>query len=367
MISDDEGFKYPVIDIEKCINCKKCLKVCGFKKSQNSIIQNRDSNFPVVYAVKNKNFLSRQKSRSGGIFVVLSEYILKNTGIVYGCILDKDLKALHIRCDDIKSINKMQGSKYVQSDLKECYGDVLKDLQNGKKVLFSGTSCQIEGLLSFVPDKYKRLLLTIDIICHGVPSPRVLEDYLDWVENTYKSKCIEIDFRNKKKFGWDSHVETIKINSGKKINSKIYTRLFYSHLTVRPACYKCPYKSIYHIADITIGDYWGIDNAAPGFDDNNGVSLVLINNKKGKEYFFKCKENIDYVETKIENSLQTPLIRPFDEPLNRYEFWSDYKKLSFDDIIIKYIYNGKKKLLFNFMAIKKEYIKKMILKIKKRG
>lgn len=322
--------------------------------------------YPLVYAVKNKNLRSRLKSRSGGFFVVLSDYILEQNGIVYGCILNEDMQVIHTRADDKRTRNMMQGSKYVQSNLNDTFKKVLNDLKNDKKVLFSGTSCQVSGLLAFIPPKYKDKLLTIDIVCHGVPSPKVFEDYIKWSEKKYKSKCHQIDFRNKIDFGWDSHIETIKLASGRKVNSKIYTRLFYSHLTMRPSCYQCPYKSIYHKSNITIADYWGIEKAAHKFDDNKGVSLVLLNDKIGEEYFKECRSNMELRKTRIENSLQTPLLRPFNEPINRVKFWSDYRIMEFDEITKKYAKNGINNQVYNLLSFMKDYIKYIFLKIKKR-
>lgn len=288
-----------------------------------------------VYAVKHKNEKIRMESRSGGIFSAISENILENSGVVYGCILNDELVAQHIRATTLVDRNRMRGSKYVQSDLGKTFVQVEIDLKSNKHVLFSGTSCQIAGLKAFLKKDYKNLY-TIDIVCHGVPSPMVLKDYLKWQEKKEKSSVVKIDFRNKKDFGWSSHKETLWFEDGHRVDSDVFTTLFYNHDILRPACSKCPYKDVVHPADITIADYWGIEKAAPGFSDNKGVSLVLINTPKGEQMFETAKYLVDYCTTRLEDSMQEPLIRPFDKPASREQFWSEYKEYTFEYIKEKY-------------------------------
>ena len=287
-----------------------------------------------VFAVKHKEENVRANSRSGGIFTALSDAVLNEKGIVYGCILNEKFEAKHYRADNYKDRDLMRGSKYIQSDVGIIFQDVAKDLKAGKKVLFSGTSCQIAGLKSFLQKEYENLLC-VDIVCHGVPSPLVWKEYLKWQERKV-GKIFSVDFRNKKDFGWADHVETLTSENGGVLNSRIFTSLFYGHHILRPSCYKCPYKDITHPGDITIADYWGIDKAAPGFNDNKGVSLVLINNIKGKEIFDNVKEELIIQETNIKDSLQPPLIKPFDEPKGRENFWKYFYKNDFSKVAKKY-------------------------------
>lgn len=293
---------------------------------------------PKVFAVKHKDNDIRMASRSGGIFTALSDEILNNNGVVYGCILNDKFEAIHVRADSKEMRNRMRGSKYVQSDMGDIFSAVKKDLKENKQVMFSGTSCQIAGLKSFLGCEYDNLLC-VDIVCHGVPSPLIWKSYLQWQENK-NGKCIAVDFRNKKDFGWSDHVETLimmnKNGKQKAINSQVFTKLFYGHCILRPCCYECPYKSILHPGDITIADYWGIDKAAPGFNDDRGVSLVLVNNEKGFELFDKVNNVLNYQETKIEDSLQPPLVKPFEKPENREKFWDELYTSSFDEFVRKY-------------------------------
>ena len=148
-------------------------------------------------------------------------------------------------------------------------------------MLFSGTSCQVDGLKKYLGKEYDNLFC-VDIVCHGVPSKKIWDAYLHWQEQKKRSKVARVDFRNKKDYGWHDHVETFYFESGKSTSSRIFRNLFYGHMILRPSCYECPYKSIMHPGDITIADYWGIEKAAPEFDDNKGVSLVLVNNEVGE-------------------------------------------------------------------------------------
>lgn len=290
---------------------------------------------PEAYAARHKDENIRSDSRSGGVFTALSDYVLEQNGAIYGCILTDDFGAIHIRADNKQDRDRMRGSKYIQSRMHDIYKSVKRDLASGMKVLFSGTSCQIAGLKGFLGKDYANLIC-IDIVCHGVPSPKVWQSYLSWQETKHGVKVKTVDFRNKTDFGWRSHIETLYFENGQTVNSKAFTTLFYGHCILRPSCYKCPYKSVMHPGDITIADYWGIEKAAPELDDNKGVSLVLINDDKGVKAFDEIKDRIIWKETRLENSMQPPLKAPFPEPENREKFWNDYRNKSFDYIAKKY-------------------------------
>lgn len=282
-----------------------------------------------TFAVKHLDKHIVDQSRSGGIFTAISDFFLKNDGVIYGCVLDENLRAIHVRAIDENTRNRMRGSKYVQSDMRDVFPQVKLDLDSGKPVLFTGTSCQIAGLKGFLQKKYENLLC-IDIVCHGVPSPLIWGNYLKWQGNVQ-----EVDFRNKQKYGWRDHVETL-VTDKKSIDSRVWTNIFYSHNALRPSCYECPFKSIYHPGDITIADYWGIEKAAPEFDDNKGVSLVMVNSEKGELWFDKTKEYTIWKETRIEDSMQPPLIAPFPKPKTREQFWEDFYNREFSYIAKTY-------------------------------
>lgn len=290
---------------------------------------------PKVYAVQHKDEEVRAASRSGGIFTAISDYILSQGGAVYGCVLVNDFKAIHVRADSKDGRDRMRGSKYIQSSMSDTYKDVRKDLLSDRRVLFSGTSCQVAGLKSFLGKEYSNLLC-IDIVCHGVPSPAVWKKYLEWQEKKTHGKTVTVDFRNKKDFGWRDHKEKLSMDNGQIVNSTVFTSIFYSHLALRPCCYECPYKSIMHPGEITIADYWGIEKAAPEFDDNKGVSLVLVNNDEGEKVFEIVKNVVRWKQTRIEDSMQQSFRAPYPMPVNRNKFWNDFLNRDFEYISRKY-------------------------------
>lgn len=315
---------------------------------------------PYVYAVIHKDEEVRMKSRSGGIFTAISDYVFDNEGIVYGCILDDKFDALHIRASSFDDRNRMRGSKYIQSRMGTVFKQIKNDMENGKLVLFSGTSCQVAGLRNYIGNNDDNLIC-VDIVCHGVPSNLVWQKYLEWISSKTGKKITDVTFRDKNKFGWRSHFETIYFEDNSTKSLDLFKELFYGHCILRPSCYTCPFKSINHPGDITIADYWGIEHNAPEFDDNKGVSLVLVNSQKGKELFTNVKDVINWKETNIKNSMQQPLIAPFPKPKYRDAFWRDLRTRDFEYILKKYTsYGILKKIRKKVGNIKRKILRKVI-------
>ena len=338
MEEDGEGFRYPRVDEAKCIHCGRCAAVCAFQKTAED---KEKTCFPFrgVYAVKHRDGAIRMKSRSGGIFTAVTDLALREGGTVYGAAFrgEGSLEVVHKRADSPAGRDAMRGSRYVQSRTdSSLYAQVKADLQQGKKVVFSGTSCQVAALRSYL-GRDDENLFCIDIVCHGVPSPRVLRDYLAWQQGRLGEEIADIDFRNKK-YGWAGHVETVTGKSGRQKDSFVYSQLFYQHRVLRPCCFVCPYKGLAHPGDLTIGDYWGIEHALPGFSDNRGVSLVLANTKKGQAILQRCVDNgsIECRATDIEKSMQPPLKKPFSRPADRDTFFREYDEHGFAWIVRKY-------------------------------
>jgi coenzyme F420-reducing hydrogenase beta subunit len=311
-----------------------------------------------VYAIKHKDERIREASRSGGFFTALSDWFLNHKGVVYGCVLTEKYEAKHIRCIDKNVRNLMRGSKYIQSSMGNCFELVKKDLDECKNVLFTGTSCQIDGLKHYLQREYDNLFC-LDIVCHGVPSKKVWIEYLKWLSKDDLGSISSVDFRNKVDFGWHTHVETITFKDGSKINSEVFQRLFYGHAVLRPSCYVCPYKNVFHPGDITIADFWGIDKCKPEFDDNKGVSLVLVNTEKGLMYWDKIKDDLQVEESNIDDAMQRPLIAPFPKPKNRERFWADFRSKKFSYIARKYGGYGRVNAMKRLI---KKNIKKIIRK-----
>lgn len=335
MVEDREGFRYPAIDTEKCISCGACVRICAFKDhryEKNELVR------PICYGVRHKSNEIVENSRSGGVFTALSDKILSEGGVVYGCALDERYQAVHLRATSKEGRNKFRGSKYTQSRMDGIFDFVKEDLADGRRVLFSGTSCQVAALKKYLESNSVNCdaLLLVDIVCHGVPSPLVWNDYLNYMAKKYKGQVTAVDFRNKKDFGWSDHVESIWVD-GKQHNSRVFTTLFYAHDILRPSCYSCPYKNTIHPGDITIADFWGFQKTLSIFNDDKGVSLVLINNKKGNDNFNMILDDVIAQSVDIEHAMQPPLKESFICPSSRENFWKDYlEHYNFNYIIKKY-------------------------------
>ncbi|MFR5684657.1 MAG: Coenzyme F420 hydrogenase/dehydrogenase, beta subunit C-terminal domain, partial [Clostridia bacterium] len=274
MKMDKKGFFYPEIEKEKCIQCGLCEKVCWNPESNNEYFKE-----PLVYAVKSKDMQTRLQSSSGGVFTQFAKICLEENGVVYGACYAEDFEVKHIRIGNIEEIQKLRGSKYVQSNLKNVYSEVKKDLQNGKKVMFVGTPCQVYGLNQYLRGIDKLNLILVDLVCHGVTSPKIWKDYITFIERKYHGKLSKYTFRNKEK-GWRGYHPLAKFDNGRKIESRCitsYTNLFSTDLALREGCYQCNFSSTHRKSDITIGDFWGLEKTIPEFIDDLGVSLVLIN------------------------------------------------------------------------------------------
>lgn len=331
MIADEEGFVYPRLDEEKCIKCGLCDKVCGF------VPQKSKAELPKAYGVKHKKIETRITSRSGGAFVAFSDWVLQHSGVIYGAAMQTDYTVKHIRAVSGVERDMMKSAKYVQSEMNDMYPQVAKDLNEGKMVLFSGTPCQITGLYAYINAKKVNddKLFTCDLVCHGVPSPKVWHDYVEFIESKYNEKIQCASFRDKS-FGWDSHCESFVLSTGKKVVSRDYTDLFYEHIMLRPSCHKCYFANINRVADLTLADFWGIEKNKPEFDDNKGVSLVLVNTDKGKLLFDASATNLKYFECDLKNCIQPTLVKPSVASGRRSAFWEDYQKMQFKDLLKKY-------------------------------
>ena len=313
-----------------------------------------------AYAVRHRDKNVVRRSRFGGIFVAVSDYVIeKLDGVVYGAAFGENLEVIHIRAEDRKTRDLMCGSKYVQSRLGSTFVDVKNDLKSGRTVLFTGTSCQVMGLKNFLDSSndYSHLIL-LDIVCHGVPSPLIYHDYIAYWEQKKGKKCVSIDFRNKDRYGWRDHVETLTFSDGEQVDSREYTKLFYSHKIIRPSCFSCPYKNTHHPGDITIADCWGVENVAPQFDDDKGCSLVLINSQKGETMLNDINNDIERVEIDLQKCMQPPLIAPFPIPNEYDKFWRDYHTNGLEYVIKKYIDNPKRQARVDLVyRIKKKVLR----------
>ncbi|MEG1879999.1 MAG: Coenzyme F420 hydrogenase/dehydrogenase, beta subunit C-terminal domain, partial [Oscillospiraceae bacterium] len=294
---------------------------------------------PSVYGVKHVLDKVREKSSSGGMFTAISDFVLENEGVVYGVVFDKAFKVCHSGAKTYEDRDKMCSSKYVQSDIGKIFTDVKQDLDDEKYVVFSGTPCQVAGLISFLGGKHENLL-TCDLICHGVCSPLLWDDYLKYLEKTYKSKILSYNFRHR----WKGLNVFCKFENGKVLDNSEgllkYPRLFYSNMALRPSCHNCYFSNVERCSDITIGDFWGIEKVMPEFEDEIGVSLVFVNTEKGEKVFENLRSNLIVRELDIKNSLQDSLQRPTAKPEMRESFWRDYRDKGFKYVSKKYTDTG---------------------------
>lgn len=330
MKEDEEGFLYPEINEELCINCNLCVNVCPIEEyTENRSIK--------AFAVKHVLEDERLNSQSGALFAAISDFFLEQNGCIYGAKIDDEFKVYHDKAIDKFQRDKLRGSKYIQSDMKDVIKNIKKDLKENKKVLFTGTGCQVAGVINALKHINLDNLYTCDVVCHGVPSPKVFADFIKCMEDLYQKKISKFKFRDKK-YGWSSHYTTITFKDGTEIKTDLFKNLFLRNNILRPSCYECNFSNINRPSDITMSDFWGVDEVLPEMYDKTGVSLTLINTEKGKELFNEIKENLIYKECEISNAIKRNpnLSNPSSMPKTREEFWRDYFSENFEYIIDKY-------------------------------
>lgn len=334
MKNDASGFAYPEVNSALCVDCGMCKRVCPFECDKAETEKTESS----VYAVLNKDEKIRKKSSSGGFFSTLANEIVEKKGAVYGAVFDDDFKVKHIRATDVENIAPMRGSKYVQSDMTGVFPQVKKDLNDGKKVLFAGTGCQVAGLKKYLGKDFENLI-TVDIVCHGVPSQKHFDGYKAMLEKKYGSELKSFSFRTKKLKGEIQDIEAVFKNG--KCYSEYpdideFRCMFSKNYTLRPSCFACPYATDKRIGDITIGDFWGIEKTMPEFKNPLGNSLVLVSTDKGKKLFDSVKNQLEIRESTIENALQPSLVKPATMPQNYSEFTADFEANGFEYVSKKY-------------------------------
>ena len=319
MTRDAEGFAYPKIDPELCIQCGKCDETCP---SLNFTAADIDD-FPATFTATYDDDKILRHSSSGGVFTALSEIILREGGIVFGAGFDKNWHVYHTAARTLDELENLRGSKYTQSQIGDVYRQVRKALKS-RKVLFSGTPCQCAGLRHFLGGDNKNLL-TVDIICHGTPSPALWEDYIGQLG--YAHDIAHVNFRSKRN-GWAKF--NIEINFSERghhsipIDKNLYGKLFLNNLTLRPSCHACKFKFPNGQSDLTIGDAWGVKDFAPEMYDKRGTSVVFIHTAKGKEFFEQMNLKTQSVNFLKAINKNRGLIIPFVAEPRREKFFADF-------------------------------------------
>jgi len=359
---NQEGFYIPIIDSNKCINCGLCYKKCP---------QNNERLYKIkgCYFAWNKNFEERKTSSSGGIFPVLAKYILNEHGYICAAGFDNNLVLRHIIVSNYQEIDPLKGSKYVQSLFID-YNEIKEKLETGKDVLVIGTPCEIGGIKN-VFSAYENLF-TVEILCHGVTSPLFFHKYIEVMEKKFNGKIYNINFRNKKKYGWSCGAgityqlsETTKMKEG--VCDEYYTS-FLQGVSFQESCYKCNYKKSKRDADITIGDGWKVEKIYPMINSKWGSSIILINSIKGFELFNKISNNIVYYPVSFENAIKCNLsiLNVSKRPEQRNEFYYNINNISSrkfisnlkkKTVISGFIAKIKRKIFFNFPFVIKYFLR----------
>ena len=285
----------------------------------------------LIYGARIKDNTVLRESTSGGLFTALSDTVIENGGFVCGAVLSPEIEVKHVITNKKQVRDEMRGAKYVQSNLGNVIRDVIKHLNSGDCVLFVGTPCQVAALKKVVSIKSnENKLITIDIVCHGVPSPGIFKQHVSYVENKY-GKIMSYLFRDKKK-GWRGQNVTITTESGvvPDEDAKLFSSLYFNSLIIRPSCFECPFSSIVREGDITISDYWGIAKENSKYDDNRGVSTVMINTDKGNDLFGTIKDRIEYFEVDSDSYIQPNMKSPTERSIVACRFWQVYYKKGLD-------------------------------------
>lgn len=295
MGEDGEGFLYPRIGADKCIDCGLCRKVCDS-------LGEGEIKSPRVYAAYAIDQEVRKASSSGGIFSLLAENILLRGGVVYGAAFDEHFEVKHIAIENVEQLEQLRGSKYVQSTLNDTFAEAKEYLAGGRKILFSGTPCQIGGLKGYLKNDHSNLI-TVDLVCHGAPSPKVWRKYVDIMKKGADAPIERISFRTKDS-SWKRFAVSFSYGNDTAYLryhwDDPYMRGFLKDLYLRPSCYSCRFKSNNRASDITLADFWSIETVLPEMDDDKGTSLVIANTGKGRHVLSDIKDKMRVKEVLAE-------------------------------------------------------------------
>ena len=343
MKEDEYGFNYPLIKEDKCVGCNLCVSVC-------EKVNNNQSDMPLIaFAGSHKNKQVLNKSSSGGVFSALAEQFLENGGAVCGCVFNDELKAVHICTEKEDDFLKIRKSKYLQSDVGFIYREIKSRLKNGQQVLFTGTPCQVAALYAVVGKNYPNLT-TMDLICHGVPSQRMFDKFIEYLEKRYKTKITSFDFRSKK-YGWQRFTMEFTGSNNKVVNIGKYREFYIPAFTggniIRPSCLSCKFACANRISDITVGDFWGYENSNLKLDTSKGMSVFTINTENAKNLLSSLSEKLYFeeIDYKVAVTGNTCLHKPTPEGKKRELYMQAIKNNNIEAVALKYRKSKKKSIL----------------------
>jgi len=352
MKEDEEGFVYPSIDKEKCIECNLCKKKCIYRN--NSELSNKLDESE-VYAVINKDSEILKNSASGGMFTALYQKIIKENGYVVGVKYNDDMKVVYDIAKTEEECKKFRGSKYVAASIEKVREAVKEKLEKGSKVLFTGNPCQISALKKYLNKEYENLYL-VELICHGTPTPKMFRQYISYIEKKYDSKVVDFEFRNKKN-GWETSTIKVVLENGKELYELAkynnFNRAFLNNYICRPSCYNCEFTGDTNNSDMVIGDYWGINNVMPKINNDKGISVIKINTKKGQQLFEDIKDKITYYESNYKEAYKANHKFPMNLSLKRFNIMKEIDDMEIDKLLRKYNQFKRKKVKKNRKNIKK--------------
>ena len=337
MQRDAEGFSYPVVDTDCCTECGLCGSVCPASRDWRELYATAAR--PRLFAAWHLDDSIRAASSSGGVFSSLATRVLLSGGLVFGAAFDEGLRLRHVAVTKPDDLWWLRGSKYLQSSTESTYSHARAALDAGQQVLYSGTPCQIAGLYGFLGQDDDRLI-TVDLVCHGVPSPMVFERYLRYLESESGSTARRADFRGKKR-GWRRFSMVVECSNGTTLADTLdrdpYLACFLRNLCLRPSCSSCSYACVQRVADITLGDFWTIGRCHPELDDDRGISEVFVNTEAGQRLFDACRGELFVQECRLEDGVQQSMLTPSVASPQRAAFFADLGRLNFEDIRHKYL------------------------------
>lgn len=342
---DIEGFWYPEVDKCKCVDCKFCEEVCP--QLHIEALKKNDYEKPITIAAIHKDMSIRWDSTSGGAFSALAQTMYNQGGYVGGALYDENFLVHNYISNKSEDLEKLRSSKYLQSNAEGLYVKIRKLLNHEEKVLICGTPCQMTALRSFLGKDYENLII-VDFVCRGVNSPKVYRKYLDSLERKYSGKVVYVKAKNKE-LGWRNLTRKVAFDNGTVYYGVLmeddFRRGYHTNVFCRPSCYECQFKDFPRIADITIGDYWGIEKVDKNLDNNIGTSLILLNSKKGEQYFEQVKNKLEFIYTPFESILNgnIALRKSIDPPkIDRKQFFEDLDTGTFEEVTSKYFpFKGK--------------------------
>lgn len=336
MKEDSEGFLYPRIDQKKCNSCNLCIDGCPVQSAPT----NKSIGVPTLYAGWTNDLELLRQSTSGGVFSEIARVVIEEGGVVFGAAYDKTMTVRHVAVDTWDNLQALRGSKYVQSDVGDTYRQAERHLRSERRVLFSGTPCQIAGLHAALKKNYDNLL-TCDLICKGVPSPKVFRMAIAAIEKRYRSRVAEYFFREKS-FGWLHPTVLIAFANGllhAEISTDNHFNLgFQKNIYLRPACHQCPIKLGGPVSDITLGDFWQLLTYKPALVHRGGTSAVVVNTERGRQSIHACSARLALTECSFEIIENESSLRKSHKPSpERAAFFANIDRLSFEELTRKYI------------------------------